>query len=58
MSEIQKIIDEMDPEEALAQLSEIIPKLFLVSGDEARNGFIANVFGESGDDRIGSLVHL
>lgn len=58
MSDIQETIDGMDPEEALAKLSTIIPKLFLLAGAEARNRFVASMIGRSGDDRVSSLVHL
>ncbi len=58
MSKIQKIIDQMDPEDALAELSSTIRKLFLLAGADARSRFITSMIGKAGDDRVGSLVHL
>ena len=58
MSDIEKIIDRMDPEEALAEMSTVIRKLFLAAGIETRNRFVAGIVGQSGNDKVGSLVHL
>ncbi len=58
MSDIQKIVDQMDPEKALDELSTITRKLFLVAGTEARNRFVANMVGRPGNDRVGSMAHL
>jgi len=58
MNEIQRVVDHMDPEEALSEISRVVKKLFLLAGNEARSRFIANIVGRSGDDRVGSLVHL
>ena len=58
MGEIQRVVDQMDPEEALNQISRVVKKLFLLAGVEARSRFIGNLVRRSEDDKVGSLVHL
>lgn len=58
MGQIQKVADQMNPEEALDEIALVAKKLFLLAGPEARTRFIGNLVKESEDDRVGSLVHL
>ena len=58
MEEILKIVDRMDPEDALRELSKVLKVLFSTLGDEARSEFLWNLMGESGGDKVSSLVHL
>ncbi|MBM4275470.1 MAG: hypothetical protein FJ134_13575 [Deltaproteobacteria bacterium] len=54
---ILQVIDRMDPEKALGELSRALKKLFAHLGEEARMNFVVNLVGEAGADKLGSLVH-
>ncbi len=56
--EIQRLVDAMDPEAALAALSLAVKKLFSLLGEEARLHFVVNLVGEAGADKVAGLVHL
>ncbi len=58
MEEIQKIIESMDPEDALAELSKVLKVLFSNLDEEARSQFLWELMGESKGDKVSSLVHL
>jgi len=58
MGEIQKMVDYMNPEEALDEIALVAKKLFLIAASESRTRFIGNLVKESEDDKVGSLVHL
>jgi hypothetical protein len=58
LKNLQKIIKEMDPEEALAVLAETAKDLFPLLGEEARLKFVMSFTGEAGKDKISSMVHL
>jgi hypothetical protein len=58
MGEIQRVVDHMNPEEALDELALVAKKLFLLAGQEARTRFIGNLVKRSEDDKVGSMVHL
>ena len=58
MEEILKIVARMDPEEALIEISGVLKVLFSTLGEESRSEFLWNLMGESGGDKVSSLVHL
>lgn len=58
MEEIQKIIDRMNPEEALAGMAAVASTLFPQVSEEARLGFVVGLIGEAGADKVASLVQL
>lgn len=58
MEEMLKMITRMDPEEALAGISETLRVLFSTLGEEARAQFLWDLLGESRGDKVSSLVHL
>jgi hypothetical protein len=58
MEEMLKIVDRMDPEEALNEISKVLKVLFSTSGEEARSQFLWDLMGESQGDKVSSLVHL
>ncbi len=58
MNRIQQVIDGMDPEEALAAIAGAVKKLFSLLSDEARLNFVVSLVGDSGDDKMASMVHL
>jgi len=58
MEEILNIVGRMDPEEALTELSRVLKVLFAALGEETRSEFLWDLMGESGGDKVSSLVHL
>ncbi len=57
-SKIAEIVDSMEPEEAAAELALVVKRLFPLLGEEARLNFVMNLVGESGEDKLASMVHL
>ncbi|MCU0575172.1 MAG: hypothetical protein MUC41_19620 [Syntrophobacteraceae bacterium] len=58
MEEIERIINRMDPEEVLAEITRILQTLFSTLGAEVRSQFLWELMGESRGDKVSSLVHL
>jgi hypothetical protein len=58
MNEIARILNTMDPEDAATQTAAALKQLLPLLGEEGRNQFIMNLLGESGQDKIASMVHL
>lgn len=58
MKEILKIVDGMDPEDALDAIAKVLKVLFSTLEEEARSQFLWNLLGESRGDKVSSLVHL
>jgi len=58
MNQIIKIFNSLDPEDAVAQTAEALKQLLPLLGEEGRNQFIMNLLGETGQDKISSMVHL
>ena len=58
MEEMLKMVGQMDPEEALSEISKILKVLFSALGEEARSQFLWDLMGESKGDKVSSLVHL
>ena len=58
MEDMVKIIARMDPEEALGEIAKGLKMLFHDLGEEARSQFLWDLLGESGGDKVSSLVHL
>jgi hypothetical protein len=58
MNEITKIINNMDPENAANQTAAALKQLLPLLGEEGRNQFIINLLGETGQDKLSSMVHL
>jgi hypothetical protein len=58
MEDVLKVLCRMDPEEALAKVSEVLKMLFSTLGEEARSQFLWDLMGESRGDKVSSLVHL
>jgi len=58
MEEMQRMVDRMDPEEALAGIAGVLKVLFSALGEEARSQFLWELMGESRGDKVSSLVHL
>jgi hypothetical protein len=58
MKEIQQILDKMEPEEALAELTPILKSILDHIDEDARVKFVTNMIDETGEDKIGSMVSL
>jgi hypothetical protein len=58
MNEIEKILNSLDPEEAVTQTAAALKQYLPLLGEEARNRFIMDLLGETGQDKISSMVHL
>ena len=58
MEEIHKMIDTLDPQKALTEISKILKTLFSTLDEESRSQFLWELMGESGGDKVSSLVHL
>jgi hypothetical protein len=58
MNDIEKILTGLDPEDAATQAASALKKLLPLLGEEGRNRFIINLLGETGQDKISSMVHL
>ncbi len=52
-----KMVGRMDPEEALAEITRAVKPLLVVLGEEIRQRFLLELIGETGDDKVASLVH-
>ena len=58
MNEIEKVFSRLDPEDAADQAANALKKLLPLLGEEGRTRFIMNLLGETGQDKISSMVHL
>ncbi len=58
MTEIEKLIDSMEPEDALAAMAAVANKLLSHASDEARLDFVVSLIGDTGVDKISSMVNL
>lgn len=58
MNEIEQILNQLDPEEAANKTAAALKQLLPLLGEEGRNRFIMNLLGETGQDKISSMVHL
>ena len=58
MAAIQNIIDRMDPQKALTEISKVLKSLFSTLGAEARSEFLWELMGETGGDKVSGMVHL
>lgn len=58
MNEIEKIVNSLAPEDAADQTAAALKQLLPLLGEEGRNRFVMNLLGETGQDKISSMVHL
>ncbi|MCX5891096.1 MAG: hypothetical protein NTY36_16865 [Deltaproteobacteria bacterium] len=56
--QIQRIMDGMEPEAALAALARAAGRLFPLLGDEALFKFVVSLVGQAEGDKVASMVHL
>ena len=58
MGKIKQLVDNMDPDEAAAEIAVIMKNLFPLLSEEARLKFVAGLAGNSAGDKLTSMVHL
>jgi hypothetical protein len=58
MDELLKIVSLMAPETALAQITRVMERLMADLDQDARDRFLMDLVGQSGGDKVSSLVHL
>ncbi len=55
---LQQLVDEMSPERAIKEIAGAVKKLFPLLEERARLDFVMDLVGDSGQDKVSSLVHL
>ncbi len=58
MNQIQQIMDNMEPEEALTALARAAARLFPLLGEDALLKFVVALVGQAEGDKVASMVHL
>lgn len=58
VGKIQLLVNNMVPQEAASALTLVIKDLFPLLDEDARIRFVMNLIGDSGDEKVSSLVHL
>ncbi len=58
MEELHKIIAQLEPDKALAALAEAAKQILAHLDEQARVEFVVSMIGESGSDKVASLVDL
>ena len=48
----------MEPGEAVAEMGAALKRLFPILDEEDRTRFVMNLVGDSGGDKLSSMVHL
>jgi hypothetical protein len=55
---ILELIEKLDPEKALKEISLAVRTLFPLLDQDARLNFVVSLIGEAGSDKVSSLVNL
>lgn len=58
MSGIEKVLEDMEPGAALAEIAAAVKKLLAMTDDETRLDFVVSLIGEGGPDKVSSMVNL
>lgn len=58
MGQIRDLLDRMAPDQAMAEITAWLKKLFPLISEEERLNFVVNLVGGAGDDKVASMVHL
>jgi hypothetical protein len=58
VEKIQELVNNMEPKEAASALTFVIKDLFPLLDEDTRIKFVMDLIGDSGDDKVSSLVHL
>ncbi|MGC1404984.1 MAG: hypothetical protein WA974_18900 [Thermodesulfobacteriota bacterium] len=55
---LQQLVDELPPEKAIKEIARVVKKLFPLLEERSRVNFVMNLIGDTGNDKVTSLVHL
>jgi hypothetical protein len=55
---IQQIVEDLDPPKALKEIAAALKTLFPLLDQENRLDFVVALIGDTGSDKVASLVHL
>jgi hypothetical protein len=58
MANIQKLLESMDPSQAVPEIAEVLKKILPLVTDEDRLNFMVNLIGGESSDKVASMVHL
>jgi hypothetical protein len=58
MNQIATVLKQMDPQAALDAVGEALKSIFPQVSEETRSAFLLQIVGESGADKVSSMVHL
>jgi len=58
VDKIQELVNNLEPREAASALACAINNLLPLLNEDARIKFVMDLMGDSGDDKVSSLVHL
>ena len=58
MGKIKQLVDSMDPDEAADEIAAIMKNLFPLLSEAARLKFVESLAGDSGGDKLTSMIHL
>ncbi len=58
MKELVQILEKMDPKEAMTALAGVVATLFEHIDENAKLDFVVSLMGDSGNDKISSMVNL
>ena len=58
MTSIQKNLKQMEPTQALVEISQVLGDLLSHQDEERRVEFLKNVLGSAGESKVGSMVNL
>jgi hypothetical protein len=55
---LQRLIETMEPQEAMQAIAQVVRNLFSLLGEEAWQDFVVTLVGETATDRTAGMVHL
>ena len=58
VDKIQELVSNMEPQEAASVLAFVLKDLFSLLDEDTRVKFVMDLIGDSGDDKVSSMVHL
>ena len=58
VDKIQELVNNMEPQEAVSAIAFAIKELFPLLDEDTQIKFVMDLVGDSGDDKVTSLVHL
>jgi len=58
VNKIKELVNNMEPQEAASVLAFAIKNLFPLLDENTRIRFVMDLIGDSGDEKVSSMVHL